>query len=71
MQMIASRTVAHTSELHTYVDNLEYYLSQELENGRLFALMLKLQTLTSKNDSDLVHQEHAYLLKLFQVHMMQ
>lgn len=48
MPMIGARFYTQMDNLHSYIEVLEYELSKEIENGRLFRLMAKLGTINER-----------------------
>lgn len=66
---IAARSLQEVEHLHAYTDGLEAELSKELENGRLFRLMVKLGFINERPEFDMdpswSETGDRYLLKLF------
>jgi PAB-dependent poly(A)-specific ribonuclease subunit 3 len=48
MPMIGARFYTQMDNLHNYIEVLEYEVSKEIENGRLFRLMAKLGTINER-----------------------
>jgi len=67
--MIAPHMLQEVQHLHNYSDLLESDLSKELENGRLFRLMVKLGFINERPEYDMdpswAETGDRYLLKLF------
>eukprot|EP01133_Synstelium_polycarpum_P011980 gene11980-13983_t len=67
--MIAGRLLNETAHLHTYTDDLETELTKEIENGRLFRMLVKLGFVNERPTFDMdprwSETGDRYLLKLF------
>lgn len=67
--LIAARSLQEVEHLHAYTDGLEAELSKELENGRLFRLMVKLGFINERPEFEMdpswSETGDRYLLKLF------
>jgi PAB-dependent poly(A)-specific ribonuclease subunit 3 len=67
--MISGRLLMEIEHLNTYTDLLESDLSKELENGRLFRLLVKLGCVNERPEFDMdpswSETGDRYLLKLF------
>jgi PAB-dependent poly(A)-specific ribonuclease subunit 3 len=69
MPMIGARFYTQMDNLHNYIEVLEYEVSKEIENGRLFRLMAKLGTINERPELNLdgawAETGDRYMLKLF------
>lgn len=67
--LIAAKTLQETEHLHTFADSLESELAKELENGRLFRLVVKLGFINERPEFEMdpswSETGDRYLLKLF------
>lgn len=53
MPMIGARFYTQLDNLHNHMEVLDHELSKEVQNGRLFRLMVKLATINERPDFNL------------------